>query len=91
MDGLSADKLRIFLNPVELETKWRKKYSENESAGFDEQAVAVTTLPTVADRRDQVFMFFSKIILFAFTVSLLKNEGVPRKESNVYMNKIYQN
>jgi hypothetical protein len=57
MDGLSADKLRIFLNPIELETKSRKKAHENESASPEE--TAVTTLTSVADRRDQVLKTFT--------------------------------
>ena len=51
MDGLSADKLRIFLQPVETESKPKVKSHENDSAGSEE--TAVTTMPSVA-KQDQV-------------------------------------
>jgi hypothetical protein len=52
MDGLSADKLRIFLHPVETDSIPKKKTHENESAGTDE--TGVTTLTSIMDKRDQV-------------------------------------
>ena len=51
MDGLSADKLRIFLQPVETESKPKVKSHENDSAGSEE--TAITTMPSVA-KQDQV-------------------------------------
>jgi len=52
MDGLSADKLRIFLHPIEMETKPKKKMNENETSSSEE--TAVTTLSSIADKREQV-------------------------------------
>ena len=51
MDGLSADKLRIFLHPVDQDSKPRLKLNENESAGSDD--VVATTLPSVT-KQEQV-------------------------------------
>jgi hypothetical protein len=56
MDGLSADKLRIFLHPVESESRPRLKLNENESAGPEEGAA--TTLPSVV-KQDQVIFRLS--------------------------------
>ena len=56
MDGLSADKLRIFLHPVEMDSIPKKKTHENESAGTDE--TGVTTLTSIMDKRDQVNPIF---------------------------------
>jgi hypothetical protein len=52
MDGLSADKLRIFLHPVDTETRPKLKNPDNESSGQDDGPA--TTLASVADKRDQV-------------------------------------
>ena len=59
MDGLSADKLRIFLQPVEAESRPKVKSHENDSAGPEE--TAVTTLPSVS-KPDQV----DEDVLFPF-------------------------
>jgi hypothetical protein len=56
MDGLSADKLRIFLHPVETDSIPKKKTHENESAGTEE--TGVTTLTSIMDKRDQVNPIF---------------------------------
>jgi len=51
MDGLSADKLRIFLHPIDMDSKPKKKVNPEETQNSDDPSV--TTVASV-DKKDQV-------------------------------------